>query len=91
MENGSEGTPKAGRHQRQSSEGMGHFLCRGDDRLQQKLLGSNLTQQKQDGANIFREPLGWLLKHGCQQIGQWENLWLMVQMVKLGDEQTVAR
>ena len=77
MENGSEGTPKAGRHQRQSSEGMGHFLCRGDDRLQQKLLGSNLTQQKQDGANIFRKPSGRLLEHGCQQVCQREDLWLV--------------
>ena len=91
VENSRKGAPEASSHQSQSSEGMSYFLRRGDNSLQQELLGSSLAQEKQDGANIFREPLGWLLKHGCQQIGQWENLWLMVQMVKLGDEQTVAR
>ena len=90
MENSGERTSETSSHQGQSSEGVRHFICRGDHGMHQKLLGSNLTQQQKDRANIFWQPSGRLLEYSCQQVSQREDLWLMAQVVKLRDEQTIA-
>ena len=77
MEKSGEGTPEASSHQSQTSESMGNFLCRGDNSLHQKLVGSSMAEEKQDRANIFWEPSGRLLEHSCQQVCPREDLWMV--------------